>query len=130
MPRAVGVILAPRRRADDLVGIVRAPLSGDEREGIGGIGCLLRRVEGLESVEESRNREMDLAILVLHQTPDLIVRVGTELHTGVAGTNFLEQGLTEREAFAGDTGGSYRIGLLGGEAVGGKPEGRRGARAG
>src|SRR5882762_3250465 len=60
--RAVGVFLAPRGIAENLVGVVGAALTCVEEEWIFWIEALLRRVERFDPIEQARNRESHLPI--------------------------------------------------------------------
>src|SRR5262249_3151619 len=115
---AIQIVLTPSRSAEDLVRIVRAALASHEHERIVGINPCLRRVESLEPLEQPRDREVNLAILMLYQAPHLFIDMGTKRDTRAAGADLVEERLTERITLSCNPSSSHCLGLLSSEAVG------------
>src|SRR5262245_26207002 len=120
--RAVRIALTPSRGAENLVGIVRASLSGDQRIWILRINLFLARIKSPQPVEQPWDYQMNLAILMLYQAPDLVIRMGTKCDSGAARANLVEEGLAKGEALPFHSGSTHGIGLFSSKAVRGEPQ--------
>lgn len=96
--RAIGVALAPRGSAQDLVSIVGAALAVHQRVGVVRVGLLGGGVEPADPVEQLRDGKLDAVIL--DELPDVTVIVPAEGEAARAVDGLVKEGLAE-----GGTGG-------------------------